>query len=183
MKRSTLIHCIVLLLLAVFAWVGWVAAASRPVSPLVGKPAPAFALEDLNGKKVSLDSLQGKAVLINFWATWCGPCKIETPWLVDLRGRYASQGFEILGVSADDIDRSDSAKLSAEKKQIARFAVQAHISYPVLIDGGSLGNSYGGLDQLPTSIYVNRKGLIVAVQQGITSKSEIEANIKKALAN
>jgi cytochrome c biogenesis protein CcmG/thiol:disulfide interchange protein DsbE len=182
-KRSTVIHCVVLLLLAVFAWVGWVAAASRPVSPLVGKPAPAFALEDLNGTKVSLASFQGKAVLINFWATWCGPCKIETPWLVDLRSRYAPQGFEILGVSADDIDHADPAKLSAEKKQIARSAAQSHIPYPVLIDGGSLGNSYGGLDQLPTSIYVNRKGLVVAVQQGITSKSEIEANIKKALAN
>jgi len=179
-KRTILLLSAALLLLAAFSWVR---AASRPVSPLVGKPAPAFTLEDLGGKQVSLASFQGKAVLINFWATWCGPCKIETPWLVELRKQYASQGFEILGVSADDLDRSNPAQLSADKNGIARFVAKMQMPYPVLIDGGSVSKPYGGLDELPTSIYVNRQGIVVAVQQGITSKDEIEANIKKALAN
>ena len=105
-------------ILAIFAWAGWanweyrqqaaeklLASAAqgrtgpRPQratcrninSPFMGKPAPAFALEDLSGKKVSLASYKGKAVLINFWATWCGPCKIETPWLVELRNKYAAR--------------------------------------------------------------------------------------------
>ena len=73
-------------------------------TPLLHHPAPNFTLEDLSGKKVALDSYKGKAVLINFWATWCGPCKIETPWLVELRDQYASKGFEVLGISADDLD-------------------------------------------------------------------------------
>jgi thiol-disulfide isomerase/thioredoxin len=90
-------------------------------------------------------------VLINFWATWCAPCKIETPWLIELRNRYAAQGFEVLGISADDLDPDDKQKLSEEKKEIARFAEQMHIPYPVLIDGDSLSTPYDGLDALPVS--------------------------------
>jgi thiol-disulfide isomerase/thioredoxin len=206
-KRNTVVLGIVLVILAVFAWAGWAnweyrkQAAERAlaatakgilvadgaggmpkfVSPLEGKMAPAFALEDLSGKKVSLAGYKGKALLINFWATWCGPCKIETPWLIELRNQYAGQGFEILGVSADDIDRGDPKKLGEEKKEIAKFVEQMHMNYPVLIDGDSISQPYGGLDSLPTSFFVNRDGTVVAAQMGITSKDEIEGNIKKAL--
>ena len=155
--------------------------APQYVTPLQGKPAPAFTLEDLSGEKRSLASYKGKAVLINFWATWCAPCKIETPWLIELRNQYAAQGFEVLGISADDIDRGDAQKLSDEKKQIARFVQQMQMPYPVLIDGDSISKPYGGLDELPTSFFVDRNGIVVAAQLGLTSKEEIEANIKKAL--
>jgi cytochrome c biogenesis protein CcmG/thiol:disulfide interchange protein DsbE len=207
-KRNIVVLTAVLCILAAFAWAGWanweyrkqaserlLASAAKGelvldpsggmpqyVSPLMGKPAPAFALEDLSGKKVSLASYKGKAVLINFWATWCAPCKIETPWLVELRNQYAAQGFEILGVSTDDIDRDDSEKLGDEKKDIAKSARQLGIDYPVLIDGASLSAPYGGLDAMPTSFFVDRKGTVVAAQLGLTSKDEIEGNIKKALA-
>ncbi|MGA2168973.1 MAG: TlpA disulfide reductase family protein [Terracidiphilus sp.] len=207
MKRNTLVLTAVLFILAIFAWAGWAnwehrkqaaerllasvakgelvadtaGGAAKYVSPLTGKAAPEFALEDLSGRKVSLKSYKGKAVLINFWATWCAPCKIETPWLIELRNQYAAQGFEILGVSADDIDRDDAQKLSEEKKEIARSAEQMHIPYPVLIDGGSLDTAYGGLDELPASFFVDRKGTVVAAQLGLTSKDDIEGNIKKAL--
>ena len=137
----------VLFILAVFAWAGWAnweyrkqaaerllawrrraswcpmpqAAMPKFMSPLEGKPAPAFALEDLSGKKVSLASYKGKAVLINFWATWCGPCKIETPWLVELRNQYAAQGFEMLGIDTegDDLDKDDNAGWAKDKAEIA----------------------------------------------------------------
>lgn len=207
MKRNTLVITTVLFILAAFAWAGWAnyeyrkqaaekalasvakgelipdAAGGMPqyVSPLRGKPAPAFALEDLSGKKVSLTSYKGKAVLINFWATWCAPCKIETPWIVELRDQYASQGFEVLGVSADDLNRDDPKELAKDKMEIAQSAQKLHIDYPVLIDGGSLDKPYGGLDELPTSFFVNRDGTVVAAQLGLTSKADIEANIKKAL--
>ena len=206
-KRNILVLAVVLFTLAGFAWAGWAnweyrkqaadrvlastaqgelvpdAAGGMPqyISPLKGKPAPSFALEDLSGKKVSLASYKGNAVLINFWATWCGPCQIETPWLVELRSQYAPQGFEILGVSTDDLDRDDKQKLSEEKKDIARSAQQLHISYPVLIDGATLSTPYGGLDEMPTSFFVDRNGTVVAAQLGLTSKADIEANIKKAL--
>ena len=87
-------------------------------SALQGKPAPSFTLEDLNGKKVSLSDYRGKAVLLNFWATWCGPCKIEIPWLIKLRDQYKDQGFEILGISADDLDKDDKKKLSEDLADI-----------------------------------------------------------------
>jgi cytochrome c biogenesis protein CcmG/thiol:disulfide interchange protein DsbE len=207
LKRNTLVITAVLFILAIFALAGWanweyrqqaaerlLASAAHGelvtdstggepqyVTPLKGKPAPVFALEDLSGKKVSLASYKGKAVLINFWATWCAPCKIETPWLVELRNQYAAQGFEILGVSADDIDRDDPQKLISEKKEIAHSAQQMHIPYPVLIDGATLDKAYGGLDELPTSFFVDRNGTVVAAQLGLTSKDDIEGNIKKAL--
>jgi cytochrome c biogenesis protein CcmG/thiol:disulfide interchange protein DsbE len=206
-KRNTIVLGITLLILAIFAWAGWanfeyrqqaaerrmssvaqaelvadpITGAPESLSPLVGKPAPEFTLEDLNGKKVSLASYKGKAVLINFWATWCAPCKIETPWLIELRNQYAAQGFEIIGVSADDIDRQDPQKFSDEKKEIARFVQKMQMPYPVLIDGDSISHPYGGLDALPNSFYVDRQGNVVAAQLGLTSESEIEANIRKAL--
>ena len=207
MKRNTLVLTAVLFILAVFAWAGWAnweyrkqaaerllasvaqgelvanpaGGAPQYLSPLKGRPAPAFALEDLSGRKVSLASYKGKAVLINFWATWCAPCKIETPWLIELRNRYAAQGFEVLGISADDLDPDDQRKLSEEKKEIARFVEQMHIPYPVLIDGDSLSTPYDGLDALPASYFVDRNGTVVAAQLGLSSKEEIEANIKKAM--
>ena len=207
MKRNTLVITAVLFILAAFAWAGWAnweyrqqaaervlagaaqaqlvpdaaGGAAQFLSPLKGQPAPGVTLEDLSGNKVSLAGYKGKAVLLNFWATWCGPCKIETPWLIELRNQYAAQGFEILGISVDDIDRDDPAKLSGEKQEIARFVQQMHMPYPVLIDGDSLSKPYGGLDALPASFFVDRNGTVVASQLGLTSKAEIEANIRKAL--
>lgn len=207
MKRNTIVLGAVLFLLATFAWAGWAnfeyrkqasdkMLASTAQGELVvddsngvpqlttllkGKPAPPFALEDLSGKKVSLASYKGKAVLVNFWATWCAPCKIETPWLVELRNQYVGQGFEILGVSTDDIDRDDAKKLEKEKQDIAKAVQKLNMPYPVLIDGGTLEHPYGGLDVLPESFFVDRSGKVVAVQLGLTSKDDIESNIKKAL--
>ena len=207
MKRNSVVLGVVLFILAVFAWAGWanyeyrkqaaarVLAASAHgdfvadnpgemphfISPLEGKRAPEFSLEDLSGKKVALSSYKGKALLINFWATWCGPCKIETPWLIELRNQYAAQGFEVIGVSDDDIDRDNPKMLSQEKQEIAHFVEQMHMNYPVLIDGDKISKPYGGLDSLPTSFYVNRDGTVVATQMGISSKDDIEGNIRKAL--
>ena len=149
----------------------------------VGQEMPSFTVTTLDGADVNISSLRGKVVLVNFWATWCAPCRIETPWLVELRNQYAAQGFEILGVSTDDIDRDDKQKLSDEKKEIARSVEQMHIPYPVLIDGDTLSKPYGGLDEMPTSFFVDRKGTVVAAQLGLTSKDDIEANIHKALGN
>ena len=210
MKRNSIVLIVVLAILAIFAWAGWAnwenrqqaaarLAAAVPKgelvpdangiaqyqSPLVGKPAPAFSLEDLSGKKVSLADYKGKAVLINFWATWCGPCKIETPWLIELRNKYAPQGFEILGISTegDDLKPSDKAGWAKDKAAIAKFVDQEKVPYPILINGDSLANAYGGLDSMPTSFFIDRKGTVVAAVEGINAESDIESNIKKALAN
>jgi cytochrome c biogenesis protein CcmG/thiol:disulfide interchange protein DsbE len=203
-KRNSLVLSVVFFLLAVFAWSGWAnyeyrkqaaerqaaqgastsgAAGGAPqfAAQLIGKPAPEFTLEDLNGRKLPLASFKGKALAINFWATWCGPCKIETPWLIELRNQYAAQGFEVVGISMDDLDRDDAARLNSDKQEIARFVQKMQIPYPVLIDGDSISKAYGGLDELPTTFVVDRNGIIVAAQLGITAKDEIEGNIRKAL--
>lgn len=211
-RRNTLVLFAVLFLLAIFGWAGWAnweyrqqqaerRAAMRAaegelvpagsmgdvpqlVSPLKGKPAPTFTLEDLNGKKVSLANYKGKALLINFWATWCGPCKIETPWLVELRNKYAPQGFEVLGIDSEGDDaKPGSEAWSNDKAAIMKFVSQEKMPYPILLDGDSLDKPYGGLDDLPTSFFVDRKGVVVATQVGINSASDLEDNIKKSLAD
>lgn len=209
MKRNTLVLGITLFILAAFAWAGWAnweyrkqaaerrlanaaqaqliatanADAGLAQSPLVGKQAPDFTLEAVNGGKVSLSQYKGKALLINFWATWCGPCKIETPWIVDLRNKYASKGFEVIGIDSegDDITPSDKQAWAHNKAAVARFVREEKMPYPVLLGGDSLEKPYGGLDAMPTSFYVDRSGKVIASQMGITSEADMEANIQKAL--
>ena len=139
-----------------------------------GKVAPGFTLVDLDGKKVSLSDYKGRPVLVNFWATWCGPCKIEMPWFEDLRTQYAPQGFEILGLT-DDVD--------AGKETITKTAKKIGVTYPILLTDGKVQKSYGGLDYLPMSFYVDRNGVIVEETAGLGSKDEIEAHIKKTIAS
>lgn len=141
---------------------------------LQGREAPNFTLTNVDGKKVSLSDYRGKAVLINFWATWCAPCKIETPWFVELYNQYAPKGFEILGVSEDDS--------SVSRAQIAKFGKEEGINYPLLVGNDAVSHKYGGVEVLPTSYFVGRNGKVVAETAGLVAKDEVEANIKKALA-
>jgi len=152
-------------------------------TPLNGQIAPAFTLQDLNGNKVSLSAYKGRPLVVDFWATWCGPCKVEIPWFEKLHDQYQSQGLEIIGISADDLDKDDPAKLFTEKRDIADFASKMHMNYPVLLDGASLENQYGGLDALPTTFFIDRNGKIVASTIGLAPRDEIEANIKKAIGS
>ena len=209
MKRNTIVIGVTLLILATFAWAGWanweyrkqaaeralasashaelipVAAGDVPQSQtsLVGKAAPDFVLEDLSGRTVALSSFKGKPLLINFWATWCGPCKIETPWLVELQNEYAAKGLEVVGISTEgeDLQPGDKEGLARQKAAVARFVKEYHMQYPVLVNGDSLASTYGGLDAMPTSVYVNPEGKVVAMQLGITSKEDMAADIEKTL--
>lgn len=158
-------------------------ASEMVVHPLEGKIAPAFTLKDTAGRKVSLSDYKGRAVIVDFWATWCAPCKVEIPWLEQFHNQYASQGLEILGVSEDDLDPDDKAKLASEKKQIADKAIQLKMNYPVLIDDASVSTPYGGIDGLPTTFFIDRDGKVVASTVGLTPRDEIEADIKKALGS
>lgn len=148
--------------------------AEDQITLLRGKPAPAFTLTTLEGKKVSLADYKGRPVLVNFWATWCGPCKVEMPWFEEFRKQYAAQGFEILGLT-DDAD--------AGKETIAKVAGKAGVSYPILLTDGKVQNLYGPLEVLPMSFYVDRNGVIVEQTAGLGSKNQIEANIRKVIAS
>jgi peroxiredoxin len=149
-------------------------AADEGLPDLRGKRAPEFSLRTVEGKKLSLSDYRGKAVLINFWATWCAPCKIEMPWLVALRTQYAPQGFEILGVSEDDAD--------TPRSKLAKFGQEQGLNYPLLVGDDAVSRKYGGVEFLPTSYFVGRDGKVVAETAGLVSKAEVEASIKKALA-
>ena len=149
-------------------------AADEGLPDLRGKRAPEFSLRTVDGKKVSLADYKGKAVLINFWATWCAPCKIEMPWLVSLRTQYAPQGFEILGVNEDDA--------GTPRAKLAKFGQEQGLNYPLLVGDDAMSRKYGGVEFLPTSYFVGRDGKIIAETAGLVSKSEVGASIKKALA-
>lgn len=133
--------------------------------------APDFSLDSLEGKSVRLSDLRGKAVLLNFWATWCGPCRIEMPWFVDLQNKYGGEGLQIIGVAMDE----------ASKEDIAKFAKDMGINYPILIGKESVGEQYGGVNNLPQSFFIGRDGKVVDKIFGLRGKGEIEDAIKKAL--
>jgi peroxiredoxin len=149
-------------------------AADEGLPDLRGKRAPEFSLHTTDGKKVSLSDYKGKAVLINFWATWCAPCKIEMPYLVTLRNQYAPQGFEILGVNADEP--------GTPRTKVAKFGQEQGLSYPLLLGDDAMERKYGGIEFLPTSFFVGRDGKVIAETAGLVSKDEVESSIKKALA-
>lgn len=134
-------------------------------------PAPDFTLQSLDGKSIRLSDLRGKAVLLNFWATWCSPCKIEMPWFIELQKQYGSQGLQIVGVAMDD----------SSKEDIAKFASDMGVNYPVLLGKEAVGEAYGGVPALPETFFIGRDGKIVDKIIGLKGKAEIEDAIKKAL--
>lgn len=142
--------------------------------PDKGTAAPDFDLKVLDGggKTMKLSSLRGKAVIVDFWATYCGPCKIEMPWFVELQKKYGPDGLQIVGVAVDD----------AGEKAISDFTHKMGINYPILIGTEKVADLYGGLDGLPTTFFLDRSGKVVDRQLGLISESVIVDNIKKSLA-
>ena len=140
--------------------------------PAIGSVAPEFSLKSVpDGKTVTLSSLRGKAVVVNFWATWCGPCKIEMPWLVDLQKKYGDQGLQIVGITKEDYDEAT----------IAKFTKKMGVNYTILVGNQQVVGLYGGVGGLPTSFFVNRSGKVVHEIFGLDSESKFEEAIKKAL--
>ena len=139
---------------------------------LRGKAAPGFALVDLTGKKVSLAGLKGHAVVVNFWATWCGPCRLEMPWFEEFQKKYKDQGLVVLGLSQDE---------GMSKEDIGAAAKKIGVSYTILMPDENTAKAYGGIDVMPQTFYVNRDGVIVEDNVGPPSKDEMEAHIRAAM--
>ncbi len=175
MKRNPLALVVVAFVAALMLYFGYHQA--RRTGPVFASHltqsslAPDFTLESLDGKTMKLSDFRGKAVLLNFWATWCGPCKIEMPWFVELQNQYAAEGFQIVGVAMDD----------ASKEDIGKFAKDMGVNYPILIGKESVGDQYGGVPALPESFLIGRDGKIVDKIIGLRGKAEIEDAIKKAI--
>jgi len=149
-------------------------AAGAAACPANAKPANlAFTLKDVSGKSVSLASFKGKVVLLDFWATWCAPCKVEIPWFVEFEQKYAAKGFQAVGVSVDDT----VAKLTP-------FVSQYKMNYPVLVglNHDDIQNAYGPLYGLPTTVLISRDGKICARHAGLSAKNNFDDEIRALLA-
>jgi cytochrome c biogenesis protein CcmG/thiol:disulfide interchange protein DsbE len=135
------------------------------------KPAPDFTLKDATGKPVKLSEYKGKVVLLNFWATWCGPCKLEIPWFIDFEKQYKDQGFSVLGVAMDD-----------EGWQVVRpYIEEKKVNYRVLMGDDMTAQQYGGVDSLPTTYIIDREGRIASIHVGLVSKSDYQNEISELL--
>jgi peroxiredoxin len=126
------------------------------------KAAPNFTLRDANGDKVQLSDYKGKVVLLDFWATWCGPCKVEIPWFMEFEQQYKNKGFAVLGVSMDDDG------WTVVKPYIAKLKV----NYRIALGNDKVGELYGGVDSLPTTFLIDRQGRIASTHVGITGGKE-----------
>jgi peroxiredoxin len=142
------------------------------VGEIKGIEAPDFSLFTLDGQKVKLSDYRGKAVLLNFWATWCPPCKVEMPWFVDLQKQYGKDGLVILGVAMDD----------SEPATIAKFAQELGVNYTVLIGTDKVSDDYGDVQYLPTTFFIGRNGAVVDKLTGLLDRKDIEDDVKKTLS-
>ncbi len=178
MKRDPVVIIVVAMVVTIMLVFGFQMARrnSGPVRStgpsMNGTAAPDFTLETLEGKTVHLSDYRGKGVLLNFWATWCQPCKIEMPWFAELQKQYGPQGLQIVGIAMDD----------ASPKDIGEFARDLGVNYPILVGKEEVGNAYGGVQFLPATFYIGRDGKVIDKVFGLKGRGEIEDSIKKALA-
>src|SRR5437870_4679886 len=146
----------------------------------LGTPEPEVTFESLDGKDVPLSQYKGKVVLVNFWATWCEPCQIEIPWLIEMQEKYSSRGFTVLGVDVDDEGKKAVAPFVAKE----RFNVNGQklaMNYPILLGNDAVADKFGGLLGYPTSFLISRDGKIVKKVQGLISYEEITQAIESQL--
>jgi cytochrome c biogenesis protein CcmG, thiol:disulfide interchange protein DsbE len=132
--------------------------------------APDFSLPDLTGRKLDLSSYRGKVVLLDFWATWCDPCRDEIPHFVELQNRYGGQGLQIIGVSMDD-----------GPEPVRDFYQRFKMNYPVAMGNAKTGELYGGVLGLPIAFLIGRDGRITAKHIGATDISVFEKEIATLL--
>lgn len=145
-----------------------------------GQPEPQLTLKDLNGVDVSLSDYKGKVVLVNFWATWCEPCRIEIPWLIEMQQKYGPQGFVILGVALDEQGKSKVAPFVA-KERFDVNGTKEPMSYTILIGNEDAADKFGGLFGYPTSILISRDGKQVKRVTGMISYDEMAKAVEAQL--
>jgi thiol-disulfide isomerase/thioredoxin len=142
--------------------------------------APDVTFKDLGGNDATLTQYQGKVVLVNFWATWCDPCYIEIPWLIEMQQKYAAKGFTVLGVSMDEEGKSAVVPFLAKE----RFSVNGQkfpMNYPIVLGNDETADKFGGLLGYPTSFLISRDGKIVKKVQGLISYEELTKAIESQL--
>ena len=150
----------------------WIAPATAKSAAASGEHpmAPDFTVTDFSGQKITLSDYRGKVVLLDFWATWCGPCQMEIPGFVRLQDRYRDQGFRVLGIVWQDAPQ-----------HVPGFYKQFKMNYPVAMGSDQLGELYGGIIGLPTTFLMGRDGRIYDKVTGAVDTARFEDEIKELL--
>jgi thiol-disulfide isomerase/thioredoxin len=146
--------------------------AEASASPAVNSAsAPSWKLQDLDGRTVQSADFKDKVVILDFWATWCGPCRREIPGFIDLQKQYADKGLIVVGVSLDQGGAS----------AVKSYTAKAGINYPVVLGDETIVRAFGGVEAIPTTFIIDRKGRIVNKHVGFVPKAEFETEIKPLL--
>lgn len=135
----------------------------------IGDKAPDFSLQDIDGNTASLSDFKGKVVILNFFASWCPPCRQEIPDFIELQKAYADKGFSIVGVSLVSAGESKS------------FSEKMGINYPVLVDDNKVSDIYGPIRSIPTTFVLDKEGKIAKFYIGLRAKNVFENDIKELL--
>lgn len=170
MRKVVLVLVIVVLVVGLYETSRHHKPASMVGSASSHSAAPDFSLTDLNGQPLNLATYRGKVVLLDFWATWCVPCRSEIPHFVQFQNDYRDQGFQVIGVSMDD-----------DAKPVVPFYQQFKMNYPVALGNEKLAESYGGILGLPVTFLIDRNGRIAAKYVGAVDISTIENAVKALL--
>jgi thiol-disulfide isomerase/thioredoxin len=138
---------------------------------MVGKQAPVWEVKDAQGKTFRSSDVKGKVAVVNFWATWCGPCRAEIPNLIELQKRYGPEGLVIVGISLDE----EGAAV------VEPFIKRLGVNYPVVIGTKAVDEAFGGVEAIPAVFVIDRDGKIVSQHEGLVAKEVLEQEIKPLL--
>jgi thiol-disulfide isomerase/thioredoxin len=155
-------------------------ASMRPATMKAGEPAPDISVKDLDDKGVTLADYKGKVVLVNFWATWCDPCREEIPWLIEMQDKYGPKGFTVLGVAMDEEGKPVVAPFVAKERYDVK-GQKLPMNYPIVIGNEGVAEKFGGLLGYPTSVLISKDGKQLKRVTGIINEEEISALIEGAL--
>jgi thiol-disulfide isomerase/thioredoxin len=194
MRKTAVVLIIVAALITIVAWsnrhwpggdtqAAWQQSSAASDSGALGSDDAALQtlpLVDLDGKPVTLSDYKGKVVLVNFWATWCEPCHIETPWLIEFQQKYGPQGFVILGVAMDEEGKSIVAPFVASQLYDVNGQKEP-INYRIVLGNDDIGDKFGGLEGYPTNMLFTRDGRKVKTLIGLEDKDEIDKDIQSQL--
>ncbi len=140
------------------------------IAPHDRKLAPDFTLTDLDGETITLSKLRGKVVLLDFWATWCGGCKVELPWYVEFDRKYREKGLAVVGISMDD----------GGPRLVRTFAAGKGMLYPIVIGNEAIGDRFH-LESMPLTLLIDKRGRIAVAHSGIVERATFEQHLRSLL--